>query len=75
MDEEKCDTFKVYLARDNTFAKKYVTKSVEEAYEIIYGVQDIYDEYLIILHKALTNEDEVLVFGRLDHNKTKGRKR
>jgi len=75
MDKEECDTFRVYLAREHTYAKKYVVDSVEKAYETIYNVQDIYDEYLIIQHNAKDNSDEVLVFGRLDHNNTKGRKR
>lgn len=69
------DTFRLYFARDNTFVKRYIVNSRDRAYELIDSVRDDYDEYLLIGHINLTNEDVPLEHERIEHTYTKKRKK
>lgn len=65
--------YRLYLARENTFCKRYILETIDEAYNIINNLNE-YDEYLIIQENKDLNQDEVLAYGTIPHN-TKKRKR
>ena len=64
--------FRLYLARDNYFAKKYEYGLLTDVYNTIEALSNEYDEYLIITHNTITNQDEVFEHNRIEH-KTKRR--
>lgn len=69
------DYYKLYLARDNTFVKKYVLDTKDKVYEVIDTLKNEYDEYLIIGHINLLNQDEVVEHQQIEHTYTKKKKR
>lgn len=69
------DTFRLYLAKDNQFVKRYIVSSREKAHEIIDNVKDDYDGYLIIGHINITNEDVPLEHEYIEHTYTRKRKK
>lgn len=69
------DYYKLYLARDNTFVKKYVLDTKDKVYEVIDTLKNEYDEYLIIGHINLLNQDEVVEHQHIEHTYTKKKKR
>lgn len=62
--------YRLYLARDNFFCKKYILNEIEEAYNIINNLNE-YDEYLIIKENKTLNQDEVLAYGTIPKNNKK----
>lgn len=68
------DTFRLYLAKNNQFVKRYIISSKEKAYELIDNLQDEYNEYLLIGHINSLNEDVVIEHEYLEH-KTRKRER
>lgn len=65
--------FRVYLARENIYCKRYIVKTIEEAFEIINNLPE-YDDYLIIQEDTELKQDEVLAYGKVPKN-VKKRKR
>lgn len=64
--------FRLYLARENTFCKKYEYGLLTDVYNTIESLSNEFDEYLIITHNTITNQDEVFEHNRIEH-KTKRR--
>ena len=64
--------FRLYLARENTFVKKYEYGLLTDVYNTIEALSNEYDEYLIISHNIELNQDEVFEHNRIEH-KTKRR--
>lgn len=66
--------FRLYLARENTFVKRYEFGTLTKVYETIDNLSNEYDEYLIISHNIELNQDEVFEHQRIEHKrKIKGR--
>lgn len=61
------DTFRLYLAKNHQYVKRYIVNSKEKAYELIDQVQDDYDEYLLIGHINILNEDDVIEKKEIEH--------
>ena len=60
--------YRLYLARENTYCKRYVLTDIEEAYQIINNLPE-YDEYLIIQEDTELKQDEVLAYGKVPKKK------
>ncbi len=61
------DTFRLYLSKNHCYIKRYIVSSREKAYELIDSVRDDYDEYLLIGHINILNEDDVLERGVIEY--------
>lgn len=70
------DTFRLYLSKNHQYVKRYIVSSREKAYELIDAIRDDYDEYLLIGHINMTNEDVVLERNDIDTmDRTRNRRR
>ena len=56
--------FRLYLAKEHCYCKRYILTDIEEAYNIINSPND-YDEYLIIQENTELKQDEVLAYGNI----------
>lgn len=65
--------YRLYLAREHTYCKRYIVSSIEEAYEIINNLPE-YDDYLIIQENTELKQDEVLAYGSVPKNVKKRKK-
>lgn len=68
------DTFKLYLANNNQFVKRYIVSSRDKAHELVNNLKDDYDEYLLIGHINITNEDVPLEHEYIEHQTRKRRR-
>ena len=69
------DTFKLYLAKNYQYVKRYDVGSREHAYQILDTVKDDYNEYMIVGHINILNEDDILEHNWIEHSENKTRKR
>lgn len=59
--------FRLYFARENTYCKKYEYALLTDVYNTIEVLSNEYDEYLIITHNTISNQDDVFEYKRIEH--------